>query len=515
MPMKTSSLLTACAACLLSLPVNAQAALKANPSLTIVLATEPDSLDSCDTQPAQNANIVRGNLYQSLTHVKPQDGKLEPLLAESWQRASDLVWEFKLKKNVKFHDGSAFDAAVAAANIMRTQASFQVDGKATACLNSGQIPEKVEAVAVDGDTLRVTTTRPDPILPLRLSYIDIGSMETQKSASKTLKPVGTGPYKFVERVQGQHVKLTRFDGYWQDSPQVKDVTYVYRADAAVRSGMVTTGEAQIAMAISPQHATDDDRTVSFKDNRIVLYRLRGDKEPFIDPRVRQAVSMALDRDTLASVLMGRSGNPWYQMLGPQVNGYIPDLNVDEMKFDPAAAKKLIAAAKADGHEVEAEFLIVTKTDLFPGSGEYVQAMAQLLEDVGLKPRILSIEMTAWRGYLRQPFPVDQQSNMLIISHDNTSGDASFSFPRYITCKGTNSSTCNAEIDDLVKRADAASGDDRAALYQKAASVLYLKEKTMAGLAEQVQLMMLGKGVHYTPNPLTGIEVLVKDVSVEE
>ncbi len=486
-----------------------------DPAITVAVAVEPDSLDSCDTQPAQNANIARGNIYQSLTHVKPEDGKLEPLLAESWSQTGDLVWEFKLRPNVKFHDGSAFDAKTAAANVMRTQAGFEIDGKATACLNSGQIPEPVQAEAADDLTLRVTTTHPDPILPLRFSYIDIGGMETQKTAQKTTRPVGTGPYRFVERIQGQHIKLTRFDDYWSEAPQVKDVTYVYRSDPAVRAGMITAGEAQIATAISAQHATKDDRTVEFKDNRIVLYRLRHDKEPFVDPRVRQAVSKAIDRDTLVEVLMGRTGGPWYQMLGPQVNGYISNFDSSSLSFDPDGARELIAAAKADGHDVETEFLIVTKTDLFPGSNEFVQAIAQYLQEVGLKPRILSIEMTAWRTYLRQPFPEGQQSNMLMISHDNTSGDASFSYPRYITCKGTNSSTCNTEVDRLIKEADAAQADQRAQLYQEAAKILHLDEMTMEGVAEQVQLMMLGRGINYKPNPLTGIEILISDVTVTD
>lgn len=484
-----------------------------DPAITVALATEPDSLDSCDTQPAQNANIARGNIYQSLTHVKAEDGKLEPLLAQSWVQTSELVWEFKLQPNVKFHDGSAFDAKTVAANVMRTQAGFTIDGKATACLNSGQIPDPVTAEAVDDLTLRVTTNKPDPILPLRLSYIDIGGITTQATAAKSVKPIGTGPYQFVDRVQGQHVKLSRFDGYWGKKPQVKDVTYVFRADPSVRRGMIATGEAQIATAISSQHATTDDRTVEFKDNRVVLYRLRHDKEPFVDPRVRQAVSKAIDRDTLVKVLMGRTGSPWYQMLGPQVNGYIADFDEGPLKYDPDGARELIAAAKADGHDVDAEFLLVTKTDLFPGSNEFVQAISQFLQEVGLKPRILSIEMTAWRTYLRQPFPEGQQSNMLMISHDNTSGDASFSYPRYITCKGTNSSTCNSEIDRLIKEADAAPIDERAKLYQAAAKILHLDEMTMEGLAEQVQLMMLGQGVNYKPNPLTGIEILISDVTV--
>lgn len=481
--------------------------------ITVVLAVELDSLDACDTQPAQNANIARGNIYESLTHVSPVTGEVEPLLALSWEQIDDLTWEFKLRPDVTFHDGSPFTAEVAAANINRSQPGAQIDGQEIACLNLTQFPEAVKAEAVDELTLRVTTPKVDPILPLRLTYADIGNLATQQTAEKTTSPVGTGPYQFVERIQGQQVKLTRFDGYWGEVPEVRDVTYVYRAEPSVRAGMIQTGEAHLATAISAQDATDDGRTVTYKDNRIVIARPNSFKEPFIDDRVRQAVSHAIDRETIVPVLMGITGNPWYQMLGPQVNGYIPGFEDEALRYDPEKAKELIAAAKADGHPVDMEFNLVTRPDLFPGSDEVVQAIAQNLQEVGLNPRILSLENTAWRVYLRQPFPEDQPGNIIMISHDNTSGDATFSFSgNYATCEGRNSATCDPEIDRLVFAADSAQGEERARLYQEAARIMYLQESSMIGIAEQVRLMMLGEGIEYTPNPLSGIEIRIADIT---
>lgn len=484
--------------------------------ITVALAVELDSLDACDTQPAQNANITRGNIYESLTHVSPITGQVEPLLALSWEQVDDLTWEFKLRPNVKFHDGTPFTAEVAAANINRSQPGAEIGGQEVACLNITQFPEPVQAEAVDELTLRVTTPTVDPILPLRLVYADIGNLATQQTAEQTTDPVGTGPYQFVERNPGQHVKLTRFDGYWGEIPEVKDVTYVYRAEPTVRAAMIQTGEADLATAISAQDATDDGRTVTYKDNRIVIARPNSFKEPFIDDRVRQAVSHAIDRETIVPVLMGITGNPWYQMLGPQVNGFIPSFADEALRYNPERARELIAAAKADGHPVEMEFNLVTRPDLFPGSDEVVQAIAQNLREVGLNPRILSLENTAWLGYLRQPFPEDQPGSITMISHDNTSGDATFSFSgNYATCEGRNSATCNPEIDRLVFAADAAQGEERARLYQEAARIMYLQESSMIGIAEQVRLMMLGEGIEYTPNPLSGIEIRIADVTFSD
>lgn len=483
-----------------------------NKAITVVLAVELDSLDPCDTQPAQNANVVRGNVFESLTHVSPVSGKIEPLLADSWKQVSDKEWEFKLKKGVKFHDGTDFNAAAAAANIMRTQGGPSYAG--LACLNSGQIPDPVKAEAVDDLTLKVTTTVVDPILPLRLSYVDIGDLASQTKAAKVLNPVGTGPYKFVSRKQGDSVKLTRFDGYWGTAPQIKDVTYIVRKEATVRASMVETGEAQIALSIQAQDATDDGRTVTFKDNRIFVMRPMTFKEPFKDPRVRQALSYAVDRDTIVPAILGVTGAPYYQMLGPQVNAYLPDYDAKSaMKYNPAKAKELIAAAKADGHPVDTPIDIITRPDILPDGGELVQAIAQNLKEVGLKVNIRSMENTAWREFLRQPFPAEQPATLQMISHDNTSGDASFSFPKYITCKGINSAICNPEIDKLIAEAEVAAGDKRAELYRKASEILY-KEAGFIGLAEQIRLIMLGEGVEYKANPLSGLEIRIADVRVK-
>ena len=481
-------------------------------NITIVLPVEPPSLDPCDTQTADNANVVRGNIFESLTHVSPVNGKIEALLATEWTRKDDLTWEFKLRDGVTFQDGTKFDAKTAAANIRRSQAGVDFYGGALACSNSGQFTDFVESEPVDELTLKVTTKRPDPILPLRLSYVDMGDLASQTKADKIVEPIGTGPYKFVSKVQGENIDLTRYDGYWGAKPQIKDVKYIYRAEPTVRASMVQTGEAHLAVAIRGEDATDDGRTVSYKDNRIFLMRANTYKEPFLDPRVRQALSHAIDRDTIVPALMGVTGSPWYQMLGPQVNGYIPGFDdKDTFRYDPEKAKALIAAAKADGHPVETEFDIVTRPDIFPGVDEVVQAIGQNLKDVGLNFKIVSIETSGWLKYLRQPFPPEQRATLQMIAHDNTSGDASFTFPKYITCKGPVSATCNPEIDKLIAEADTAEGDKRSALYQEAARILYAKESSMIGIAEQARLIMLAEGVDYKPNPLSGIEIRVADI----
>jgi peptide/nickel transport system substrate-binding protein len=483
-------------------------------AITVVLPTEPESLDSCDSQTAVNANVVKDNVYESLTKVSPADGSVIPLLAESWENEGN-VWRFHLRQGVKFHDGSDFDAETAAANVIRSQAGTEFYSGKLACSNSQQFVAKVEAKAVDKYTLELSTEQPDPIMPLRMTYIEMGSKATQEQTDKITHPVGTGPYQFVERVQGQSVKLTRFDGYWGEIPDVKEVTYVYRTEAAVRASMIETGEAQLATAIRSEDATGDDRTVAYKDNRIFLIRVMTDKPPFNDVRVRRAVAHAIDREGITQALMGITGAPWFQMLGPQVNGFIPDFDNSQMSYDPEKSRQLLAEAKADGVPVETEFLIISRPDQLPNQTEVVQAIAQNLEEVGFKLQLLNLEGSAWLKYLRGPFPADQPATLHMVSHDNTSGDASFSYPRYIACGGVVSAHCNPKIDELLKQADVAEGEERARLYQEASRILLSEDVAMIGVAEQARLIRLGEGIKYEANPMTGIIIRIADIKVTE
>ena len=95
---------------------------------------------------------------------------------------------------MKFHDGTEFDAETAAANIIRTQAGTEFYSGKLACFNTQQFVAKVEPKAVDEFTLRVSTEQPDPIMPLRLTYIEMGDLATQQQTDKITHPIGTGPY---------------------------------------------------------------------------------------------------------------------------------------------------------------------------------------------------------------------------------------------------------------------------------------------------------------------------------
>ncbi|OLT07733.1 hypothetical protein BJF90_13775 [Pseudonocardia sp. CNS-004] len=469
--------------------------------LTIALSDEPTSMDPCDDQTGKNGIILRNNVVESLTDLDPDTKEVVPLLADSWTRLDPTTWTFTLRTGVTFHDGTPFDAAAAAFGINRT-----VD-KALACLNAEQFAGGVTATALNPTTLQVVTEQPDPILPRRLSFVDLPSPKTP-AGQKTDTPIGTGPYRFVERNQGIDIQLGRFDSYWGHKPDVAEARYVFRAESSVRAATAATGESDIAVGIAPQDATSDDRTRRYSENAVVFLRTQTNKPPFDDVRVRQAVAHAINKDTIVAKLMPETGKVTGQIVTDTNNGYVPGFTGPS--YDPERARQLVAAAAADGVPVDTEIELVTRP-LFPGSDEVVQAIAANLGDVGLRVRISTLETGAWLKFLYPPFPPEQQVNIVATLHDNIGGDAAFTFPKYIETDGCCSTIRDPVADDLINRALSAEGDERAQLFQDAASTTYERDAALVPVTELFSLVRLAPGIEYRPNNLTGTELRLAEV----
>jgi peptide/nickel transport system substrate-binding protein len=466
-------------------------------TLTIAMPADPTSLEPCDSQAANGIGTLRRNVTESLADVDPRTGKVAPLLALSWRQDNPTTWTFKLRPHVKFQDGTPFDAAAAVFNIKRTMQPK------LGCLNHSNIPDPLTATAVDDTTLKVVTEKPDPILPLRIAWIDMVSARTPMNA-RTSHPVGTGPYTFVRHTPGTSMQFKRFDRYWGAKPQALAVRYVFRSEASVRAATAKVGEADIAVPVAPQNATKDDRTRSYTQSMVFLLRLDTDKAPLNDPRVRQAIGHAIDKENIVAALMDKIGKPTDQMVTPTVNGYIP--GYEGPGYDPDRAKALISKARDAGADTRRRIELIARNTLFPGSGDVLQAIIQNLQDAGLNAKLVEIDDNAYKERLRVTHNSGQPAAIMAVSHNNEFGDASFSFPKYMSSSGPVSTIRDPHLDSLLQQASVAAGQKRASLYQQAARWVYQRNGAIVPIAEQFSILLLNRGVDYQPNGLTGIEL---------
>lgn len=472
--------------------------------LTIALKIEPSSVEPCDGQVADVGIVLHGNVTESLTDIDATSGEVIPALSTEWEQVDDITWNFTLRDGVTFQDGTEMNADAVVGSLTRLM------DESLLCKSHEQFPSPITASTVDDTTVQIVTDGYDPILPLRLSFADIVAPSTPAD-EKTDHPIGTGPYSFEERVQGQSITLARYDGYWGEKPQATTATFVYRTEPSIRASMIKTGEADVAMSIAPEDATTDGNTLEFSDNRVLWFRMPTDRAPFNDIRVREAAHYAMDKETITSALLENAGEPYDQLLSPSINSYIE--GYEGPKFDAEKAKQLLQEAKADGIAIDTEFDLVTRPDIITNGDEVMQAVAQNLQDVGFNVKIRSLDNDAWLKLLRGPFPPDQKPTMIAISHDNITGDASFSYPKYVAGDGVNSTIHSEKIDELLAQAGIAQDEERASLYQQASLEEYENVAAMIPFAQVMSLMTIADGIGYTANPWSNNSLRISEISL--
>ncbi len=439
------------------------AAQDANRNVKIVLPLKFDNIDACNTTSEQGA-IVGQNVVESLTYLSVKDGSLTPRLATEWTQTEPTVWRIKIREGVKFHDGSDLDAEAVSAAINRM---FKPD---LDCLNRFKLFSNItlKPTVVDKYTLDIKTDTEQVLMPVLLSFVAIDSPKTDTSKLSNA-PVGTGPFTVADRQPGEDAVLTAFDGYWGDTPDVKQATFTQRDESALRAAMVKVGEADIAIGISNQDATEPDLDFAFPNGETTRVRFTF-KPPLDDIRVRRAFNLAVDREALRDGLFTPDFKIATQLFGPNINGYNPD--IPAWKYDPEEARRLIAEAKADGVPVDNVIPLVGYFNFYPNGQEAMEALIAMWADVGLNLKLEMIERAQWLKVVNKPFADDRRAMLIQESHANTYGDAAFTMRFRYHTKGQQTEFSDPKLDQLIEDAEKAKGDERAKLFGAANSYAY-------------------------------------------
>lgn len=496
---------TACAA-----PVTTTDPAAIDPAaIVIVMSEEPDSLDACDSSKSTRSRILRRNVTESLTWRNPDTGAIEPLLATSWASDDSATWTFDLRSDVSFHNGEAFDAAAVVTWFERL---FNPD---LACDDAGDFfyPPVVESVEATGDLqVQFVLEDPDPIFPLRLTFMQIGAPSTPTD-NKGSAAIGTGPYMISDWAKGQHVRLSRFDGYWGDRPSIASAEFQWRSESPVRVGMVSTGEADLAHGIAAQDAPTDGTAKVFANGETTYFRIDTLVAPLDDVRLRMALNLSIDRQGIIDSAFGGFAEPASELFMPTTLGFNRDL--EPWAYDPQRATALVSEAAADGVDVTKEIILYSRPDFYPNAREVAEILEYGWEAIGLSIKIEFVDGSTWGDILLTPHEAGRPPNILQSSHGNATGDASFTLYTKQHCEGSQSAQCDQSSSDLmVQAATLADAGERAAAF---AEVLRLQRDVIGNvpLAYMQGILVLSSRLSYTPTIQSDFELIIANMTVSQ
>lgn len=293
-------------------PATAAAAVKRGGTLIWAETADPISFDPHARNNA-SASILQRQVYESFTRMNPRTMATEPALATSWAYTSPSELVFTLRQGVTFHNGQAFTADDAKWNVDR-----MVDpATANPFVSWYQAISKSEVV--DKFTIKLTLSKPDPVLPEKFSAMRVSGFAPASSDPKALasKPIGTGPFKLVEWLQNDRVTLQRNGEYWDknvpylDTLQVKFLPQEDTRIAALRSGAADWAPVS-ADGARRLAGTPNLKTVQGSQAVFTVLKFNQRFAPFADVRVRQALDMAIDRKGVIDKALGgpvRSRDP--------------------------------------------------------------------------------------------------------------------------------------------------------------------------------------------------------------
>lgn len=473
-------------------------------TVRVVLGQEPPTLEACESNLTSTGVVVRSNVTEPLIERNPQSGELEPKLATEWKATSDREWTLKLREGVNFQDGTPFNAEAAAFTIDRA-----VNSK-LGCNVEGYVfgDADLDVKAVDATTLTVTTPEPDPILPLRLSFLEVVPTSTS-TTEKVREPIGTGPYKIDSWDAGQKISLSSWDGYWGDKPAYAKAEYQWRSESSVRAAMITSGEADIAMGLSPDDNIGD-LGVDYPNNETVALRMDANEAPLNDIRIRQAVNYAIDKEGIVNSLYQGKHQVAAQLVPEGIVGHNSELK--GWPFDLEKAKSLVAEAKADGVDTSKQISLVVRSAQFPKITELAQVLQEQLSQAGLNVKLKMLETSQHLTYQVRPFAEDEGAVALMTQHGNQAGDAAFTVDQYMLSTGAQSYFGTPEFDAMIRKADAASGDDRQKAFEEIFAYQNDKVVQFAHISHQTGILGKAESVSYTPNSSSGDELRISEMT---
>ncbi|WP_425292688.1 ABC transporter substrate-binding protein [Agrobacterium larrymoorei] len=329
----------------LALSLGSTAALAAQKtSVVLGMGIEPAGLDPTVAAPVAIGQVTWQNIFEGLTTID-KDGKVQPQLAASWNVSEDgKSYTFHLQQGVKFHDGEAFNSAVAKASLERARGDGSVNPQKRffASIDTIETP--------DANTLLLKLKQPAGSLLYWLGWPASVMVGTKSAENNKTTPIGTGPFKFVSWAKGDKVELTRNPDYWNKDANValEKATFRFITDPQAQAAALKAGDVDAF----PEFGAPELMSSFDGDSRLgtavgntelkVVAGMNNARKPFDDKRVRRALMKAVDRSMVIEGAWSGFGTPIGSHYTPNDRGYIDTTGV--LPYDAEKAKALLAEA---------------------------------------------------------------------------------------------------------------------------------------------------------------------------
>ena len=480
--------------------------------LSVALAADVTSMDPHFYLYVPNQNIAE-HIYDRLI-IRDDKLVMTPGLALSWKPVDNLTWEFKLRPNVKFHDGSPFTADDVKFSLERIPTIKDSPGLFTTYSRAFTSVEVVDPL-----TVRFTTAKPHPLAPNDLAIIPIVSKKAATGATSAdfnsgKAAIGTGPYKFVRFLRGDRVELTRNDAYWGPKPAWESVTFRIMTNDASRVAALLSGDVQAMDGVPVADMARIKKTPTLQTVAKTGYRLiylainQSDSagvhftdkngsplntNPLRDIKVRRAINKAISRESLLGRVMDGAATATGQLVNSGLPGYVGDLPASS--YDPEGARKLLAEA---GYANGFGMTIHGPNNRYLMDDKLLQAIAQMLSRVGITTKVETMPAATF-------FPKNNKGEfaLSLVGFAPDSGEASSPLRTLIATKDAqkgmgnfNVGYSNKAVDDLIEKAMVTIQDPVREKILQDATKLAMEDVAILPLHHQATIWGMKKDVTY-------------------
>jgi len=393
------------------------------------MGTDIRSMDPPDCTD-NTSELVNYHMYEGLVKFD-ENMKITPGLAESWKYKDPKNLIFTLRKGVKFHDGTAFNAQA-----VKFHFADRLLGPKPLRRTRLYAPYIDSVEVVDDHTVLFKLKKPFGAFFHHLAHVagKIVSPAAVKKYGKDIgaNPVGTGPFKFVERVPGERIVMTAFGGYWGEKSRIDKLVFQIIPEDATRLMMLESGDLDLALRIPP----DDIKRLKAKNNINIISKpsvlnmyvgINTQKFPLNDKRVRQALNYAVDKKLISEMVLTNVSTPADSPLSPVTWGYY---STGLYPFDQAKAKKLLAEAgwkpgpngimQKDGKPFKIQFW--TPIGRYVKDTRVAEVVAGQLREIGLDVKLQSFEWGAFLSHVGKPLK-DAKQELFIMAWGPSTADA--------------------------------------------------------------------------------------------